>query len=292
MSEEIPDSSGYLSAGEIIAKVETSVVHLKTDKGLGTGFFLDTNGIIVTNRHVIDDTDDLEIMFKDSRTSKGRILYIDPKIDVAFIGSEEKASRPLKPSSDDMARQGCTVIAIGHPLGLEFSATRGIISALARDIEGCSYLQTDVSINPGNSGGPLVDERGDVVGMCTLGLSGYPGLNFAIPTEEIRKRYRLLMAMLRKDEKIEAECPGCNYRNHISSRYCNNCGARLAHLLTDDHSLSDNKVSDFDTTLRGSNSDLDNTLFDVCPSCGTGNDSMVKYCLNCGLLLVKEENNG
>jgi len=160
---------------------------------LGSGFIIDTKGIVITNNHVIVDAEDIVVTVNGNKDYKAKVIGADPLSDIAVlqIVSKEKFI-PVKFGNSDKARIGDWVIAIGNPLGLGGTVTSGIISARNRSI-GLSryedYIQTDASINSGNSGGPLFDMNGDVVGINTaiLGRSGNIGIGFSIPSNSAKK---------------------------------------------------------------------------------------------------------
>ena len=160
---------------------------------LGSGFIIDSKGIVVTNNHVIKGAEDILVRVDGGKEYKAKVLGADPLSDVAVlkIESNEKFI-PVKFGNSDQARIGDWVIAIGNPLGLSGTVTSGIISARNRDIGMNRYedfIQTDASINVGNSGGPLFDMNGDVIGINTaiLGQSGSIGIGFAIPSNSAKK---------------------------------------------------------------------------------------------------------
>ena len=160
---------------------------------LGSGFIIDTKGIVITNNHVIVDAEDIVVTVNGNKDYKAKVIGADPLSDIAVlqIVSKEKFI-PVKFGNSDKARIGDWVIAIGNPLGLGGTVTSGIISARNRSI-GLSryedYIQTDASINSGNSGGPLFDMNGDVIGINTaiLGRSGNIGIGFSIPSNSAKK---------------------------------------------------------------------------------------------------------
>ena len=169
--------------------------HLKTRKSaaLGSGFIIDEKGIVITNNHVIQDSEDIVVRVGGDKEYKAKIIGQDPLSDIAVlqIVSKEKFI-PVKFGDSDKARIGDWVIAIGNPFGLGGTVTSGIISARNRSI-GLSryedYIQTDASINSGNSGGPLFDMNGDVIGINTaiLGKGGSIGIGFSIPSNSAKK---------------------------------------------------------------------------------------------------------
>ena len=156
---------------------------------LGSGFVIDPSGIVVTNDHVIDGADSVQVIFQEGDTYTAKVLGKDDLTDIALLKIDAKKPLPyVKFGNSDKARVGDWVIAIGNPFGLGFSVTAGIISAFDRDIQAGPYddfIQTDAAINRGNSGGPLFNMDGEVIGINTAIISptgGSIGLGFAIPS--------------------------------------------------------------------------------------------------------------
>lgn len=157
------------------------------ESGLGSGFVVAANGVILTNRHVVANAEKIAVRFADKRELPARVVGVDPLTDVAVLKVEAQDLFTATLGDSSKLEVGQWVLAIGAPLGLERTATQGIISALGRALPNDSYvpfIQTDVPINPGNSGGPLFDLEGRVVGINSQIVSksgGYMGLSFAIP---------------------------------------------------------------------------------------------------------------
>ncbi len=168
----------------LVQDVIKSVVSVQTDKSVGSGVFVHSDGFIVTNYHVINGASAGFVRTFDGKKHKFAIVGYDVALDIAVLQIEGVYKR-LKFGNSDNVDIGQRVIAMGSPAGLEFSVNEGIISA-KRTIGGIDYLQTDVALNPGNSGGPLVDASGKVVGINNFKLSGYEGLNFAIASNEAK----------------------------------------------------------------------------------------------------------
>lgn len=156
-------------------------------KSLGSGFIIDKDGFIITNNHVVDNADEIKVKLSDGREYKAKVIGRDSKTDLALI----KISSPfenlpvLALGDSDKMRVGDWVMAVGNPFGLEQTVTQGIISATGRVIGSGPYdnfLQTDAPINPGNSGGPLVNLKGEVIGINSAIVPGGQGLGFAIPS--------------------------------------------------------------------------------------------------------------
>ena len=172
---------------------EFGVPETRKASALGSGFIIDSKGIVVTNNHVIKGAEDILVRVNGDKEYKAKIIGADPLSDIAVLQMETKDKfTPVKFGNSDKSRIGDWVIAIGNPFGLGGTVTSGIISARNRSI-GLSryedYIQTDASINQGNSGGPLFNMDGDVIGINTaiLGQSGSIGIGFAIPSNSAKK---------------------------------------------------------------------------------------------------------
>src|SRR5215469_13569187 len=162
---------------------------------LGSGFVVDPSGIIVTNRHVIEGATDILVTLQDNTLLRATLLAQADQTDVALIKVTPESPLPIVHFGDsDTVHVADHVLAIGNPLGLGGTVTRGIVSALNRDIRDTpfdDYIQTDAAINHGNSGGPLFNDRGEVIGMNTAifspeATSGSIGLGFAIPSNDVK----------------------------------------------------------------------------------------------------------
>ena len=157
-------------------------------RGVGSGFILSADGFIMTNAHVVDGADQVMVTLTDKREFKARIVGADKRTDVALVKIEATGLPAVKVGDVGRLRVGEWVMAIGSPFGLENTVTAGIVSAKQRDTgDYLPFIQTDVAINPGNSGGPLINMRGEVVGINSQIYSrsgGFMGISFAIPMDE------------------------------------------------------------------------------------------------------------
>ena len=157
-------------------------------RGVGSGFILTTDGFIMTNAHVVEGADEVLVTLTDKREFKAKIVGSDKRSDVAVVKIEAAGLPAVKVGDVSRLRVGEWVMAIGSPFGLENTVTAGIVSAKQRDTGGdLPLIQTDVAINPGNSGGPLINMRGEVVGINSQIYSrsgGFMGISFAIPMDE------------------------------------------------------------------------------------------------------------
>jgi putative serine protease PepD len=202
----LPAASGgaasSANAGRVYAAVADGVVAVQVGGGSGTGFVIDKRGTIVTNAHVVGESSQASVRFGDSgATIDAEVLGSDPSTDLAVLRvdpSRVGKLSPLKFADSDAVRVGDEVVAIGHPFGLDRTATAGIVSGLGREIQSPNgfsideVIQTDAAINPGNSGGPLVDGKGRVVGVNSQiatagGGGGNVGVGFAVPANTVRE---------------------------------------------------------------------------------------------------------
>ena len=160
----------------------------ETPRGVGSGFIISADGYVMTNAHVVDGADEVYVTLTDKREFKAKVIGADKRTDVAVVKIEATGLPAVRFGDVGKLRVGEWVMAIGSPFGLESTVTAGIVSAKARDTgEFVPFIQTDVAINPGNSGGPLLNMRGEVVGINSQILSrsgGYMGIAFAIPIDE------------------------------------------------------------------------------------------------------------
>jgi serine protease Do len=157
--------------------------------GLGSGFIVSPDGLILTNAHVVQDASEVTVKLTDKREFKAKVVGSDPQSDVAVLKIDAKNLPVVKLGSSEDVRVGEWVVAIGAPFGFENSVSAGIVSAKARSLPDGTYvpfIQTDVAVNPGNSGGPLFNLKGEVIGINSQIYSrtgGYQGLSFAIPVD-------------------------------------------------------------------------------------------------------------
>jgi serine protease Do len=166
-------------------------------EGSGTGFIVDRNGYIITNNHVIDKADRIKVKVSgDDEEYRGRVVGVDSETDVAVVKIDAKrAFTPVQMGNSDSVAVGDWAIAIGSPFGLQATVTAGIVSATGRDLGSGQFqhfLQTDAAINPGNSGGPLLNIRGEVIGINTMIATrsgSYEGIGFALPSNMAAKVY-------------------------------------------------------------------------------------------------------
>jgi serine protease Do len=189
--------SAARDVSSLVKLIGEAVVQVKTPGGLGSGFFINDDGYLITNFHVIEGETEISVEVYQQRDGQlARETYKQVKIiainkfhDLALLHIEDKNAPKFKPitlGSADALSVGEGVFAIGSPLGLERTVTQGIISTKTRQLEGNLFLQTSTQINPGNSGGPLFNLAGEVVGVTNMKITFGEGLGFAIPVELVK----------------------------------------------------------------------------------------------------------
>ncbi|MEM9157748.1 MAG: trypsin-like peptidase domain-containing protein [Verrucomicrobiota bacterium] len=193
--------TGRLSAApvnELVKEIGDSVVMVKTPSGLGSGFFINQKGQLITNYHVVERETEVTVSvfvkedsgYERKELQNVKIIALHPVRDLALLQIDEEdldkiEIDPVMLAKDDGVDVGSLVFAIGNPLGLERSVSQGIVSSTTRAIGYLRFIQTDAAINPGNSGGPLFNARGEVIGVACAGHAMFSGLAFGIPVQEL-----------------------------------------------------------------------------------------------------------
>lgn len=249
-----------MSLPDMIEKVKPSVVEVLTDDGTGSGIIVDARGLVVTNRHVVATFTDVKVKTAAEKVVDAKVVRADGNVDYAILKTEI-TDTPVLSLADAVLREGQTVVAIGHPLGYEFTVTKGIVSARCRKIKGVDYIQTDCSINPGNSGGPLLTETGEVVGINTWIRGDAQNIGFAIPVRYVKAALAELEPKLARLESCYY-CNLCGFLNDTKKKYCGNCGAP-----------TEKPAPPPATEL-------------VCASCQTPNPTHARFCKKCGASLA------
>jgi len=167
-------------------------------RGIGSGFILSSDGYILTNNHVVDNSNGIFVTMTDGKEYKAKVIGTDARTDVALLKIDATGLKPLTIGDSDKLKKGQWVLAIGSPFGLDSTVTAGIVSAINRDTgDYLPFIQTDVAVNPGNSGGPLINLQGQVVGINSQIISrsgGFMGISLAIPIDEVMRVVEQLKA--------------------------------------------------------------------------------------------------
>ena len=214
-----------LSNKELNDIFQRIVVQVQTQFATGTGFYLMEYNVVITNHHVVNGAEDVVLQSFNKEKIKADIIYLDPSMDVAFLRPQQiiEGAVHVELKSPSEMENGDSVIAIGHPHGLKFSTTKGIISKVSRFFEGIRYVQTDAAINPGNSGGPLIDEHGNIIGMNTFIISESNNLGFALHIDQIFDH----LDMIKNIKESIFLCPSCSNSLILVGKFCPFCGEEL-----------------------------------------------------------------
>ena len=218
-----------MTSPEIIDFFQNAIIQIATQTGTGTGFYLKEYDLIVTNNHVIDTFAEVTIQGKLFSKSLSRVWYTDRKHDLAFLQPPEGAMlADISLGQYEEMKDGDEVVAIGHPYGLNYTATQGVISKVDRIRDGLKYIQIDAAINPGNSGGPLVNEKGEIIGVNSFIIRGGDNLGFALPVNYLRTALQLYQP---SRGASGTRCASCDFLvttlNIDSEKYCPSCGTEV-----------------------------------------------------------------
>ena len=212
----------------IIDLYKDVVVQIATPYSTGTGFYLKEYNLIVTNEHVVHDNKKVIVKLNGNEKQFVKVIYIDNKYDLAFLEVPPNCNLPeVKLGSKLELVEGDTVIAIGHPFGFKYSATRGIISNTNHKENNTTYLQHDAALNPGNSGGPLINENAEIVGVNTFIIRDGNSIGFSLPAHYV---IATLDEFLKGGLEQGARCESCLnvvLENTIENGYCPHCGYKL-----------------------------------------------------------------
>ncbi len=211
---------------EVIEKYRQVIIQIATPYSTGTGFYLRGPNLIITNEHVVRGNREVVIDGASLPRQLSRVVYTDPKFDLAFIEAP-KADLPAVPLGlARSVKEGERVVAIGHPFGLKFTATQGIVSNTQHKENGIKYIQHDAALNPGNSGGPLVNEYGEVIGINTFIINQGENLGFSLPAPYLDET---IQAFAEHGGKAGARCGNCGHLvfETVEKGFCPNCGSKI-----------------------------------------------------------------
>ncbi len=213
---------------EVIEQYKDIIIQIATPYSTGTGFYLKHPNLVITNEHVIRGNKEVVINSPVLGKQLSKVLFSDPKYDLAFLeikGSPEMTEVHL--STKKKVTEGDKVIAIGHPFGLKFTATQGIISNSRHQQNDIDYLQHDAALNPGNSGGPLVNTQGDVIGVNTFIIKDGDNIGFSLPAKYLDQTIHEFQSA---DGQVGVRCFSCSnlvFEQTIEKGYCPYCGTKL-----------------------------------------------------------------
>ncbi len=213
---------------QIVDLFKDVVIQIATPYSTGTGFYISDFDVIVSNEHVVRDNKEVALDGRMFEKQIRRVIYVDPKFDIAFIEApKELASLHVPLEKMEGLSEGNQVIAIGHPFGLKYTVTKGIISNLVHEHLGTTYIQHDAAINPGNSGGPLLNLDGQIIGINTFIIRDGNNIGFSLP---VRYLIDTLNAFAKGQNQPGVRCNSCLnivFEGHVHEGYCPHCGSKI-----------------------------------------------------------------
>lgn len=213
---------------ELITSFQPIIVQIATRKGTGSGFYLKEQNLIVTNNHVVGDAAEVTISGRAFEQRLARVWFTNKTTDLAFIEPPNEVDIPsARLSVPNVIADGDPVVAIGHPYGLSYTATAGIVSKAARQRGQLSYIQIDAAINPGNSGGPLVNYHGEIVGVNSFIIQGGDNLGFALPVQYLIEDLNDYSPHFGAVATRCASCGSMVTHETIDGKYCPECGVEV-----------------------------------------------------------------
>ena len=217
-----------VSLSDIIKIYKDVLVQIATPYSTGTGFYLSGHGLIVTNEHVIRGNRRVVINGNQFNRRLSEVLYIDPKLDVAFLQPPAGVTFPhIQLNTDRSLLAGDQIVAIGHPFGLKFTATNGIVSNADHRLNDMSYIQHGAALNPGNSGGPLVSMDARVAGVNTFVIRDGNNIGFSLPAKQLAET---IFDFEKGGSQHAARCHSCSnlvFEDTLEGEYCPHCGAKI-----------------------------------------------------------------
>ncbi len=214
---------------DVIERFKGAVIQIATPFSVGTGFYLADEKIIVTNEHVVRGNKEVVIEGEGLVRTVSPVVFMDPKFDLAFISvPTPNRLTVVRLGESDSVVEGDTVLAVGHPFGLKYTATQGIISNIHHLQNDIHYIQHDAALNPGNSGGPLIDRDGRVVGINTFIIRNGQNIGFSLPSRYLQD---CLADFKQGNNKLAVRCSSCGnmvFEPNPEKNYCPNCGAGIS----------------------------------------------------------------
>ncbi len=211
-----------------IKRFEDVIIQIATPYSKGTGFYLKGYNLIVTNAHVVRDNREVIIGGNNFEKTLSKVIYTDEKYDIALLEAPKDNDMPLVMLDKDSLRTiGEGVVAVGHPFGMKYSFTSGIISNTRHIQNDIPYIQHDAALNPGNSGGPLISSGGNVIGVNTFIMRDSDNIGFSLPANYL---YETLEEFKKSGKGEGARCSSCLnivYEDTVEKNYCGHCGARV-----------------------------------------------------------------
>ena len=214
---------------DIIEQYKNIIIQIATPYSTGTGFYLKDQNLIITNEHVVRDNREVVIYGNRIEKQMAKVLFTDPKHDLAFLQAPDSIiDAPLvELGVGKVMSQGDKIIAIGHPFGMKYSTTQGIVSNTTQEKNGLKYIHHDAALNPGNSGGPLIDEEGAIVGVNTFIIRSGNSVGFSLPVEYLAKTIEEFKSGGAENGTRCLSCSNIVFENDKKDKYCPHCGANI-----------------------------------------------------------------
>jgi len=275
---------------DVLERLKPSVFKLKDVAGIGTAFALDKRGFLVTNRHVVGIGYFANIIDNKEKEMQTRVMISDTITDLALLYIKGvELTVPQWIEIEDL-KVGMTVLAIGNPLGYDFSVTKGIISSVKRTINAVDYIQTDVPINPGNSGGPLIIEDGRVCGVNSWVRSDAQSIGFALPMKYVEALLKKIEPYIDKIDEAYY-CPECGWIDDKRYKYCRNCGAVTKDPFAKKEEEKKEEKPAAEKEEKPRTEEEKKTVAEEekvieCPTCKYKNKADAKFCSQCGTKLT------
>jgi len=213
---------------EIIEQYRNVVIQIATPYSTGTGFFLKEHKLIVTNEHLIRDNAQVLITGDSFSKTIVKVLFVDQRLDLAFLEAPDVPDIPeVELGDSDEMHSGEQILVLGHPFGLRYASTQGIISNTTHEKDGVTFFQHDAALNPGNSGGPLIRKDGKIMGVNTFVIRDGENIGFSLPANYLRDT---LAAYRDRHGSIGVRCPSCSnlvFEDTIERTYCPHCGSKV-----------------------------------------------------------------
>ena len=213
---------------DVIDLYRNVVIQIATPYSTGTGFYLKEPNLIVTNEHVVRGNTEVVIDGNNLEKQMVKVIYLDPKYDLAFLEAPKNNGLPtVQLANKKKVTEGDNILAIGHPFGLKFTATQGIVSNTRHEQNDINYIQHDAALNPGNSGGPLVNESGEIIGVNTFILKDGNNIGFSLPSNYLDTT---INDFNKEGGKVGVRCHSCSnlvFEHTIDNGYCSHCGAKV-----------------------------------------------------------------
>ncbi|WP_347373787.1 trypsin-like peptidase domain-containing protein [Aequorivita sp. Q41] len=221
-----------------IKNIENSVYRINTSSGSGTGFYSLEDDIIITNYHVIAGSLVVSVEGQDKNRYIAKVIYANQGKDIAFLKAADlpKPIKTIVTKHNTEVASRDKIMVLGYPYGMPFTVTEGIVSNPRQLVNDSNFIQTDAAINPGNSGGPVINEKGELIGVVTSKFSDADNMGFAIPMETLRDELEIVTELT---GIYTIGCHSCNGLIEEKVSYCPNCGNDIDEKLFEENPLSD-----------------------------------------------------